>query len=118
MAKRQGRCMACGQETEIGDIPCRNTSVCEACAKDILGGKIQRYRIHYGRSGALRLVCQCKREVVCFGFTNTCVCGRDYNMSGQLLAPRSQWGAETGESVSDILRIDTMSTEELLDSED
>lgn len=26
-----------------------------------------------------------------------CDCGREYNGSGQLLAPRSQWGEETGE---------------------
>lgn len=49
--------------------------------------------------------CHCGSEVVCDGFTNTCECGRDYNMSGDLLAPRSQWGEDTGESLVDILRI-------------
>lgn len=48
--------------------------------------------------------CVCGREVQLLEFTNTCVCGRDYNMSGQLLAARTQWGTETGESASDILR--------------
>jgi hypothetical protein len=38
--------------------------------------------------------------------TNTCECGRDYNWGGQLLAPRSQWGEETGETAADILRVD------------
>jgi hypothetical protein len=33
-------------------------------------------------------------------------CGRDYNSSGQLLAPREQWGWDTGESLSDILMAD------------
>lgn len=28
-------------------------------------------------------------------------CGRDYNSAGQLLAPRSQWGEETGETAQD-----------------
>lgn len=28
-------------------------------------------------------------------------CGRDYNSSGQRLAPRSQWGEETGETAED-----------------
>lgn len=28
-------------------------------------------------------------------------CGRSYNSSGQLLADRSQWGEETGETASD-----------------
>ena len=33
------------------------------------------------------------------GFTNTCDnCGADYNLSGQLLAGREQWGEETGET--------------------
>jgi len=47
--------------------------------------------------------CLCGREVELLFFTNTCECGRDYNMLGQLLASREQWGEETGESVSDIL---------------
>lgn len=49
--------------------------------------------------------CECGKDVELHGFTNTCECGADYNMSGQLLAPRSQWGEETGESLSDILKI-------------
>lgn len=48
--------------------------------------------------------CECGKEVVLSNFTNTCYnCEADYNMSGQMLAPREQWGEETGESVSDIL---------------
>lgn len=48
--------------------------------------------------------CECGSTVVCSGFTNTCGdCGADYNMSGSLLAPRSQWGEETGETADDIL---------------
>ena len=50
-------------------------------------------------------LCQCGEEVILDHFTNTCECGRDYNRSGQELAPREQWGEETGESLSDILRI-------------
>lgn len=49
----------------------------------------------------------CKREVYLTGFTNTCRCGADYNTSGTRLAPREQWGEETGESISDILAADT-----------
>jgi hypothetical protein len=50
--------------------------------------------------------CDCGAEVVLDGFTNTCDgCGADYNSAGQRLAPRSQWGEETGESLGDILRI-------------
>jgi len=47
----------------------------------------------------------CGHEIRCVAFTNTCsVCGADYNMSGQRLAPRSQWGEETGETAEEILR--------------
>jgi len=46
----------------------------------------------------------CARHVTLSGFTNTCECGADYNMAGQRLAPRSQWGEETGETADDILR--------------
>lgn len=36
-------------------------------------------------------------------FLNTCDCGRDYDGKGSLLAPRSQWGEETGETWVDIV---------------
>lgn len=50
------------------------------------------------------LRCDCGNEVSLDHFVNTCECGADYNSSGDRLAPRSQWGEETRESVSDILR--------------
>lgn len=50
-------------------------------------------------------LCECGKEVELLEFTNTCKCGRDYNMSGELLASRSQWGEETGESLDEILSI-------------
>lgn len=47
--------------------------------------------------------CSCGCEVTLDGFTNTCDrCERDYNSGGQLLAPRSQWGEETGEAFCDL----------------
>ena len=43
--------------------------------------------------------CDCGAKVTLAAFTNTChKCGADYNQSGQRLAPRSQWGEETGEA--------------------
>lgn len=48
-------------------------------------------------------LCRCGESVYLDNFTNTCACGRDYSMSGQLLAPREQWGEETGEHWSDII---------------
>lgn len=50
--------------------------------------------------------CICGHIIYLASFTNTCEkCHRDYNMSGQLLASREQWGEETGETADDILRI-------------
>ena len=55
---------------------------------------------------AWRFEC-CGQEFYLDGFTNTCgECGADYNSSGQMLAPRSQWGEETGETAADILSTD------------
>ena len=65
---------------------------------------IQTYHGRY-TTPAIGLCEVCGRRVELDGFTCTCECGADYNSSGQRLAPRSQWGEETGESLSDILRI-------------
>lgn len=47
-------------------------------------------------------LCSCGEEVYLDSFTNTCdKCERDYNIQGQELAPRSQWGEETGEHWSE-----------------
>jgi len=47
--------------------------------------------------------CSCGRNVLLDSFTCPCDCGRDYNQSGDLLAPREQWGEETGEHWSECL---------------
>jgi len=65
---------------------------------------IRREDIGGGRSRGV-VVCGCGAEVLCYGFTNTCDCGCDYNMSGQQLASRSQWGEETGEHPAEIARL-------------
>jgi len=50
--------------------------------------------------------CHCGHPIALAAFTNTCSkCGSDYNAFGQALAPRSQWGEETGESLEEILNI-------------
>ena len=58
-------------------------------------------------------LCSCGCKVELDRFTNTCSCGRDYNSAGQELAPREQWGEETGESADEILRVDGMSQREI-----
>lgn len=47
------------------------------------------------------VTCSCRKKVYCHHFTNTCSCGKDYNQNGSELAPRSQWGEETGETWMD-----------------
>ncbi len=68
---------------------------------------MEKRRVPYGEGRErLELKC-CGQWLLCAGFTNTCEhCGTDYNMSGQALAPRYQWGEETGESLADILSVD------------
>ena len=63
-------------------------------------------RVEGPKEGTFRIVieCECGEEVMCMGYTNTCDCGIDYNMSGSHLTQRSQWGEETGETAHDILR--------------
>lgn len=72
----------------------------------------------WGTRRVLKIRCECGQELFCPNFTNTCDCGRDYNWAGQLLAPRSQWGEETGETAEQILSYDNMTTEELFNTED
>lgn len=77
-------------------IPCRTDCSHQICAD-------------YGKRNLTEqrgkvIVCRCGRELVCVDFTNTCDCGRDYNWAGQELAPRSQWGEETGETADEILQ--------------
>lgn len=61
------------------------------------------------------LLCDCGHEVQLTSFTNTCDhCESDYNISGQKLAPRSQWGWDTGETADEILSYNYMSTDKLL----
>lgn len=62
---------------------------------------INRREHSWSEPGAIE--CTCGQEVQLAHFTNTCSCNRDYNMSGQLLAPREQWGEETGEHWTDCI---------------
>ena len=79
------QCVGCNLEQEV----LNSNDNCPKC-NDIL-----KVVAKYG-------TCTCGQEVEFSGFTNTCECGADYNWSGDRLAPRSQWGEETGEHWSDI----------------
>lgn len=77
------------------------------CIQKVKEGKmidmgIKKYEWTYTEP-AVGLCNYCNQEVVLHGFTNTCECGVDYDSSGNELAPRSQWGEETGECWFDII---------------
>jgi hypothetical protein len=79
-----------------------NYRKCVSGEFDVVDEGIVRYPHAYLEPAAIR--CCCGRELeLPDGWLNTCECGRDYNGCGQLLAPRSQWGEETGESLADML---------------
>lgn len=51
-----------------------------------------------------RVTCDCGEVFTIYSDPEACPrCGADYNLTGQRLAPRSQWGEETGETLADIL---------------
>jgi hypothetical protein len=75
---------------------------CRAKIYDVYDGQVECWESHYYEPAEGR--CRCGRIVrLDDAMTNTCECGREYNGSGQELAPRSQWGEETGETEADIM---------------
>jgi len=69
---------------------------------NLIDGGIQYYERDFKTPATMKCVCG---EIVYMDnvMTNTCgKCARDYSIGGSLLAPREQWGEETGESYSDI----------------
>jgi hypothetical protein len=74
---------------------------------EVLRAGVQEYK-HAWSSPAIGECNHCGEEVLLSGFTNECRgCNTDYNSSGQELAPRECWGEDSGESVSDILSVDS-----------
>jgi hypothetical protein len=84
-------------ESEMTPASRANLAACREDAKcEFKAPVIDRREWHYREPAVGR--CGCGREVELGHFTNTCDgCGADYNGSGQRLAPRAQWGEETGE---------------------
>jgi len=77
----------------------------EKCYSDLLpvsAPTVVDSSYHYYEPAQIR--CDCRRAVsLDDAVVNSCPCGREYNGFGQLLAPREQWGEETGETAADIL---------------
>ncbi len=101
---------ACDEHGNIfkGELPQIAPHNLELC----LRGEIDGYTV---RRGVLRYytqnvvkdasgTCACGKHVVLNdAWANACSgCGREYNAFGQLLAHRSRWGEESGESVAEM----------------
>jgi hypothetical protein len=91
---------------ELMPIARENLAKCRSGEHD--GVKIEPRGIHRHTQSwwepAIGLCNVCGTEVALEGDPCTCPkCNTDYNSAGQQLAPRSQWGEETGESLADIL---------------
>jgi len=56
--------------------------------------------VSYRQPMVIRCGCGARLELDS-SWANECACGLEYNGSGQQLAPREQWGEETGETISD-----------------
>ncbi len=91
-------------EVELSDCAKENLRKCRAKEYDVLDSGVHEHEREWKEPAIGR--CDCGHEIYLESFTNTCEkCGADYNMSGQHLAPRSQWGEETGETADEILNI-------------
>ena len=67
--------------------------------KGVGPGRIRVTVNRYMKPAVIR--CNCGAKLFLHSsWANECGCGREYNGSGQLLAPRAQWGEETGEVFS------------------
>lgn len=91
------RCNKCGygNTKDLTEKPCPNPNCDGHWEREIV--KCSSISPSY-----ILVECDCGEEIVCSGFTNSCICGADYNWAGQRLASRSQWGEETGETLADI----------------
>lgn len=90
-------------EERLAEAALENLRKCREGEHDVLPPEIATH--HHRYKWPAVWVC-CETEFECDRFTNTCPdCGADYNSAGQLLAPREQWGEETGEHPADIARI-------------
>lgn len=84
-------------ESKLSDCARGSLAECRANANGIYQpGRVEKFDRAVFEYAEGR--CECGEIVILDRFTNPCDCGRDYNMFGQELAPRDQWGEETGET--------------------
>ena len=81
---------------EMSELAKQNYRDCVDRKLDVVFAGIRKHVQSWIDPAILR--CDCGAKVELADFTNTCDrCGADYNFAGQRLAPREQWGEETGE---------------------
>lgn len=80
-----------------------NLRKCQLGVENVLPGQVETRTSRWREPNIGR--CRCGGVLTLSAFTNACRCGRNYNWAGQELAPKGQWGEETGEHPADILRI-------------
>ncbi len=90
----EGNLLPDSDQSELGT---RNLWECVLGLNETRFVGINRYETWDTEPAVIR--CECGEELALWnGMTNTCDCGAEYNGSGQRLAPRHQWGWDTGES--------------------
>ncbi len=76
-----------------GEVTCKGEGINQWAAEHLL-----EVAADIWPRGVTVVTC-CAVDLDCPDFTSTCEhCGADYNSAGQRLAPRAQWGEETGEN--------------------
>jgi hypothetical protein len=79
------------------------TLVCPSDGARLTDEGIQRHEWTYWVNGVIACVHDGAHIELYSTIANPCPeCGTDYSATGQRLAPREQWGEETGESLADI----------------
>ncbi len=104
--KSSGYSFPCDKEGNLKNLRPEAESNYQMClvSDDLVDDGIRPYTHSWIEPAIAR--CECSHKIQLESFTNTCEkCGRDYNLSGQNLAPRSQWGWDTGETLNEILDI-------------
>jgi len=86
---------------DLNPAALENYKSCIDGTYDVINLGIRR-NVHRWTQPAIGICERCGEEVYLDSFTNTCErCGADYDINGNMLAQRSQWGEETGEHWSE-----------------
>lgn len=98
----------CDKDGNVGELTpegAENYQKCIDGTHDVIDRGVQKYEHSWWEAAIGKCDCGAEIEMVEHGMSGIdCQCGAIYNSGGQRLAPRSHWGEETGEQLSDIMR--------------